>query len=299
MAVDTTLCLFDRFLAFNAFYNEGGHGRGGVTRLETADSHHQTKYLRPSLYLHPHSVWSLLSCPTCSSTNVNRRDQTKQFQMGNDYAALLYWLRWSGYSKAGHSSRRVNCDLGDTCEIAYEFQPVSCCRGIFRLPYVPDVAISAPALLDTQRDVRRGKVHETSQQRERIGSRGDFRAALSKKIQTISYFLCLFPHASTLLFGSIATSAFFLPFHTPILHSSLLAPEPSLLPRSQQLCRRYLSKGCGSGTPRVGNQGSGATGYSELMLAVFAECTHSPEWQKRFIEVEGLIGLRLLQGFTC
>lgn len=58
---------------------------------------------------------------------------------------------------------------------------------------------------------------------------------------------------------SIATSAFFLPFHTPILHFCLLAPEPSLLPQSQQLCHRNLWKGCGSGTQHDGNQGAGAT----------------------------------------
>lgn len=77
----------------------------------------------------------------------------------------------------------------------------SSCHGIFRALYVPDVAISALALLETQRDVRGGKVPETPRQRERPGSPGDFRTAPSKKIPTISYSPCFFPLTSTLLFG--------------------------------------------------------------------------------------------------
>lgn len=71
---------------------------------------------------------------------------------------------------------------------------------------------------------------------------------------------------------SIATSAFFLLFHTPILHSPLIAPEPSLLPRSQQLCHRNLWKGCSSGAPLVGNQGPGATGYRANESSVLRMC---------------------------
>lgn len=40
---------------------------------------------------------------------------TKLFQKGNNYPALKYWLRWSGYSEAGHSIWRLNHDLRGTC----------------------------------------------------------------------------------------------------------------------------------------------------------------------------------------
>lgn len=169
----------------------------------------------------------------------------------------------------------------------------SCCHGIFQLPYIPGVALSAPA----QRDVWGGKVHETSQQRERIGSQGDFRAAPSKKIQTISYFACLFALASTLVFGSThhCNICFLSPVSHP--HPPLLSPHPRAADPSS-----CVAETCGkvaAAERRLLVNRAVALQACELMLAEFAECACSPEWEERLIEVKGFICLLLPLGVAC
>lgn len=172
----------------------------------------------------PHILFdaSFLSCLVCSSTDVSRQDKTKQFQMGNDYPALSYWLRWSGYSRAGHSSWRLNRDLRGT--------PSDC----LRIPVMLAAATEyfGPCIcpmwpFQCWSCSKREETYEGEKfTRHLCGVKGLEVGGISarlhrKKIQTISYSPCFFPLTSTLLFGSALHRN--ICFLSPVSH-----PRPSL-----------------------------------------------------------------------
>lgn len=179
----------------------------------------------------------------------------------------------------------------------------SCCHGIFRLPYVPNVAISVPHRAHTspwnaKRGTRRKRSWNVSAAWKDWKSGG---FPCSSIQENPNRFLILMPLPSHFHppFWLHAPSQHLLSFShfTPPSSTSVCSPQSRLCCLNPSSC---ATETCGKvAAAELSMMVTRALVLQpcDLLLAVFTEYTRSPQWEESQIEVKSLIGLRLLPGF--